>query len=802
MTEVAAQLAAVGVPVFPCNSEKKPTIKAWQVNATTTPDQLTWPSGVIGIPISEGVTVIDLDTYKGVTREQVEQAIGCALPWDDALIQRTRNGGEHYAFAVDWDVQQGSDLLNTEGFDTRCAGRGYICTGEGYTWVGNGPMRLGYPAAMLPALPDAARHALERVQREVSTVELPQGERDIDLIREALRHINADCSRTEWVRVGMALKHHFHDSLDIGKALWLEWSEYAADRLDYDDFERDWNSFKTHSTDGASITLGSIMYDAMKAGWSPPADVNTALAFGAGAAPLEVFGALVDCINESGGDPKATTGLIEAINGTDCSDIQRATLLATLTRELKEAGLLTKSVRNLLEGVTSTDTTTRNAPGRYGKNHCENAILFIESRYPNNTLLRSDEVWYAFTGKYWEELEDSAIKSTLAHDMVPSLPQSSTVKGTLEYMSDLCHTHRKIGNVAGNLVIYENGVLNTDTWMMGPHQQELFTTNILPYSYDPHKRCPRWVQFLEEVFSGDQERIDLLQEWLGYLLTPSYSHHKIMLLLGPPRSGKGTIGRILRQVVGGQNYSGGTLSLFAKDSFLEGLRTKPVLFISDAETKVSPNTVGTVIERMKTISGNDEINFTRKFKSNITETLPTRTTIVANGTPRLFDDSGALAGRFLVVPMDRSFEDNPDITLGDTLAGELEGIAVWALAGLSRLNQTGVFTQPQASQDETQYIKEAYSPLKQFIEEVCVPEDKYETSTKDMYSSYNAWAISQGDSPMTRRVFTSAFKDTTRGRFGYGRTRIDGEHVRAFKGVRLRAVPSDSATSPAFQSVK
>ena len=116
------QLRAAGVPCFPCWTRydeqknrwnKGPAIPrgvSWQDAANWPADQLDWSSGVIGVPIPAGVVVLDLDTYKGVTREQVEAFLGVALPWDAALIQRTIGGGEHYAFRCAWPVRQGDSL--------------------------------------------------------------------------------------------------------------------------------------------------------------------------------------------------------------------------------------------------------------------------------------------------------------------------------------------------------------------------------------------------------------------------------------------------------------------------------------------------------------------------------------------------------------------------------------------------------------------------------------------------------------------------------------------------------------------
>lgn len=478
MLEVAQQLAASGLPAFPCTTDKNPAIPkgtSWKTEATLTPDQKHWPSGLAGVPIPPGVIVLDLDTYKGATRQQVEQALGCQLPWDQAFIQHTQNGGEHYAFTLDYEVANGSNMFNVQGLDTRVAGKGYICTGAGYPWQGFGPLRMSQPGT-LPPMPEMARNVMERRAREVTATELPQGDRDVDLIREALKHVDADCSRTEWVATGMALKHHFHDADDIGFALFKEWSEYAADRLDYETLEPQWGSFKITNTDGASITIASVIYKAMQAGWQPPADVNTALAFGAGAATVETFGAVIDLVTENGGNPKMTGDLIEVIKHTACSDIQRATLLATLHRELKDAGLLTKQVRATLDlALTGKQVPTegaRNAPGRYGKNHTENAALFMSQRFPGGTLLRSEEVWYAYTGACWTELSDDRIKFELFKCMENSFPQEGTLAGTYGVIRRTCFTEQKIGSVPANLVIYTNGVLDLDTWQLSPHSPE------------------------------------------------------------------------------------------------------------------------------------------------------------------------------------------------------------------------------------------------------------------------------------------------------------------------------------------
>lgn len=789
------QLHAAGLAVFPCTAKKSPAIPkdtSWKDPANQYPQIQKWPSNIVGLPIPSGVVVIDLDTYKGATREIVDQALGCKLDWDRAIIQTTLHGGQHYAFAVDWQVKFGSSLCGVKGLDTRTTGHGYIATGEGYTHYGVTPFALPHPQAF-PRFPDAAKAMLEDIPQPISErAELPVGDKDIDNIRQALGHISPECTRTEWVKIGLALRHQFHDDPEAGLAIFDEWSSGSLNgsepsNYDAEGIEHQWYTFKPQG----STAIGSLFYDAIAAGWTPPAGIDTALAFGpsTGAAPAagEVFDGLIDIIVADGGNPKKTNDLIVAVQAMQCSPLQRGMLLATLHRELKDADLLTKDIKAQLEGGTA---KAPKVPGEYGKNHTENAAIFVDKFYPNQTLSRSQKNWYKFNTKAWEFLDDDDVRHDVAIALAPSAPQFSVVTGTCSMIETLLHvTGKKIGEgVPKNLIFMQNGVLDINDGTLYAHDRSFFTTNLMPYNHNPQAPREQWLLFMEAIFEGDQEMICLLQEWFGYMMSSSYDYHKVLLMLGPKRCGKGTIGQILKILVGEQNFTGATLSSFAVDSFIESLQTKTVAFIGDAAKTVPGNRVENVTERLKGISGADDQQFHRMYKGSMTTQLPTRITIASNHVPRLFDDSGALASRLIVMPFNVSFYGREDITLFGKLKAEIEGIAAWSLEGLARLRQNGQFTLPMASIAEKEYISESYSPLMTFVEEVCsIGVGNGKIRAEDIYDSYKAWAVlNQEDNILTRKPFVASFKDLMRGTKCIYGTQRDGDDIfRGFRNISL-----------------
>jgi putative DNA primase/helicase len=214
-----------------------------------------------------------------------------------------------------------------------------------------------------------------------------------------------------------------------------------------------------------------------------------------------------------------------------------------------------------------------------------------------------------------------------------------------------------------------------------PPTPVFFNAYGLPYPYEEVAPIPeRWLKFQAEVFGGDEEAKHLLQEWMGYLLTADTSQQKILLMVGPPRSGKGTIGRVITKLLGVHNVAGTSMSDLCDPHGLQELADKPAANISDARMPRGKET-STAVERLLKTSGEDPQSINPKFKDRYTVTLPTRITIMTNELPKLIDASGALVSRFLVLRFRESFLDREDPQLDDNLESELPGILLWALDG-------------------------------------------------------------------------------------------------------------------------
>ena len=84
-------------------------------------------------------------------------------------------------------------------------------------------------------------------------------------MRELLEAISPDCSREEWIRVGMAL-HHETDGSDLGFELWDEWSSEGVTYPSSEGVRTQWDSFeRRRGRSGRQVTMASVLKMAKQA---------------------------------------------------------------------------------------------------------------------------------------------------------------------------------------------------------------------------------------------------------------------------------------------------------------------------------------------------------------------------------------------------------------------------------------------------------------------------------------------------------------------------------------------------------
>lgn len=294
-------------------------------------------------------------------------------------------------------------------------------------------------------------------------------------------------------------------------------------------------------------------------------------------------------------------------------------------------------------------------------------------------------------------------------------------------------------------VLCTNGIIHVPSGELFPPTPTLFSVNALEFAFDADAPEPAaFLHFLDTLWPDEPEPIALLQEWAGYLLTPDTRQQKMLVIIGAPRSGKGTIVRILQRLLGVANVCSPTLGALATQFGRAVLVGKTSAVFPDAKLSGRIDTAP-IVEGLLSISGEDQQTIPRKNMTDWTGQLTVRFTILTNEAPRMDDTSGALVSRMLLLPLTRSFLGKEDLTLTDRLLPELPGILNWAREGWLRLRARGRFLDLPLSDDMRQDLRELNSPLHAFVSEWCDRSDPESTiARRDLFAGYQRWCKDQG----------------------------------------------------------
>lgn len=298
-----------------------------------------------------------------------------------------------------------------------------------------------------------------------------------------------------------------------------------------------------------------------------------------------------------------------------------------------------------------------------------------------------------------------------------------------------------------DVINFRNGLLY---WREGdglrPHDPGVLSTVQLPVDWKPGAGCPRFMQFLGEVLAPDDVMRAL--EMTGYLIRSGNPLHRLFLLYGHGRNGKGVLLRTLTALLGQDSISAVALHDLASDRFMPAeLFGKTANLAGDIDA--------TYIERtgqLKALSGEDDISAQRKFREPFKFRSWAVSVFGANKIPSSSDSSHGWLERWEVLPFPNTFATH-DPELEPKLLAELEGIAYWAVEALRLLDKAGTFTRTAEGDEAKAVFAKGQDPLYWWLEECTRTDPAGWAKSTEAFSSYRLWAQQSEMKPLSKRNF-------------------------------------------------
>lgn len=268
-----------------------------------------------------------------------------------------------------------------------------------------------------------------------------------------------------------------------------------------------------------------------------------------------------------------------------------------------------------------------------------------------------------------------------------------------------------------NLVFCGNGVVdlqNGDLRQAKPEDMMLHRSGV---NYEPTAKCERWIKFIREVFSDNDEpeaMVKFMQKLFGYSLTGGIEAQKIFIHFGSGSNGKSKVLQALDMLLGdystlmdGKAFTTGVKG-FAQELERVGARIvgKRVVIVDDLDTQakwsegIVKNLTGVkVISRKLYEEGTNSPN-RAKFH------------IGCNERPIPESQNFGILRRMCIIPYPKQFEPSAEkeLELQEMLEQELSGIFNWALEGRISLLRHGSLGEPsEVGQMIVEYRREHFT---------------------------------------------------------------------------------------------
>ena len=327
-----------------------------------------------------------------------------------------------------------------------------------------------------------------------------------------------------------------------------------------------------------------------------------------------------------------------------------------------------------------------------------------------------------------------------------------------------------------------NGTLNLQTLEVKPFDPLDYITQQIKHNYNFKADCPLWLESIAKYMKGDEDLIAYLKRFLGYSLTGVTSEQAFMVAHGEGANGKGTIARVMSQLLGGYYKSAAANTFYKKPETaghsddLAGLRGARLVVASEADeaAKLDEGLI-------KRLTGEDTIRVAFKNQSFFEFTPTFKIMLAVNHAPRISGRDFGIWRRVHKLPFNYkvSIEErlaNPDFE--KQLMQELEGILAWCVEGCAEFRRIGL-SPPKAVLDAVEQYKKETDVLGEFLAHCCTLEEGAEESATELYKVYKEHCTEAAEEPISQRFFGFKLRERN---LSKARARVGI----VWKGIRLK----------------
>jgi putative DNA primase/helicase len=278
---------------------------------------------------------------------------------------------------------------------------------------------------------------------------------------------------------------------------------------------------------------------------------------------------------------------------------------------------------------------------------------------------------YAFNNQFWKRIDQTELSKEITNlFMMEGIDfEPRHVKSVIQL---LLWTSPKLSDNTGGKLFLKNGVLDTKSLTLEPHNEYFGNTATLDFEYvetnDPEllwDRCPSFKAWLDNLSCQEQPTESILAA-LYMVLFNRYDWQLFIEVTGQPNTGKSIFSQICRNLVGAGDWASGDISNLEDPRERALIAGKRLVILPDLEQYRGS------ARGLCKITGNDAVSINPKYQPQFSQTIRA-VILITNNLPMIINDiTGAVDRRRVVIKCDKPIrKEDVDVNYFSTIKEEL-----------------------------------------------------------------------------------------------------------------------------------
>lgn len=305
-----------------------------------------------------------------------------------------------------------------------------------------------------------------------------------------------------------------------------------------------------------------------------------------------------------------------------------------------------------------------------------------------------------------------------------------------------------------HLLNAQNGYLDLSSGHLHDHDKDKFFTKIASIEYTDKIDYPLWLDFLNQIFDGNQDLINYMQRAIGYSLSGSTEEQMMFILHGNGRNGKSVFLDIITEMLGNYTTNIQPQSIMVKQQTNNASPDIAKLAGARLVTTTEPNDGMRFDEGLiKQLTGGDRVTARFLHENEFEFTPQFKLWMATNHKPIIRGTDDGIWRRMAIIPFTVQIPAHKvDKNLKYKLRREMTAILNWAVEGYQEWKRIGL-NEPQVIKNQRQTYRTEMDAVELFIEECCYRKSGEREKAKDLYRAYREWANENNQYSMNSTKF-------------------------------------------------